>query len=70
MKKNQIERYQQANAEAARIILQDVERYGGEEALVVLWASRVLQRGESLVAKARKRAGLEPAGQTERKGAA
>jgi hypothetical protein len=55
---------------AAEIILADVAEYGGEGALLVLWAWRLLERGDSLVAELKARAGLEPAGQTERKEAA
>jgi hypothetical protein len=65
-----LEAYQQANLETARIIASDPERCGGEEALVVLWARRVLQHGDSRIAELKERAGLEPAGQTDRKGAA
>jgi hypothetical protein len=36
----------------------DPEGYGGEEALVVVWARRVLQRGDSLVAELKARVGL------------
>lgn len=46
----------------AEIILADVAKYGGEEALVVVWARRVLERGDRLVAELKVRPGLEPAG--------
>jgi hypothetical protein len=57
--------FEAGNRAAAEIILADVAKHGGEGALVVLWARRVLQRGDSLVAEARERAGLEPGGPTE-----
>jgi hypothetical protein len=66
----QAEAFRRGNELTAEIILADVAKYGGEGALVVLWARRVLERGDSLVAEIRERAGLEPAGQTEREGAA
>jgi len=47
-----------------------VAKNGVEGALIVIWARRVLQRGDSLVAELKGRAGLGPAGQAERKGAA
>ena len=39
------EQHQQGNIEAARLILTDVDKYGGEEALAVRWARRFLASG-------------------------
>jgi hypothetical protein len=64
----QADAFRRSNELAAEIILADVAKYGGEEALVVLWARRMLQRGDNLGAELKARAGLEPAGQTEREG--
>jgi hypothetical protein len=65
-----LDRYREQNEQAARIILADVAKYGGQGALVVLWARQVIQGSDSLVAKTKARAGLDPAGQSEQKGAA
>jgi hypothetical protein len=46
MNLRKLEAYQQANLEAARRILADPERYGGEEALLVQWARTILQQEE------------------------
>jgi hypothetical protein len=34
-------RYREQNEQAARIILADIAKYGGESALVVVWARRI-----------------------------
>jgi hypothetical protein len=39
-----VEKFQQGNIEAARIILRDVDRFGGETAGLVRWARRTLAR--------------------------
>jgi hypothetical protein len=38
-----VERYQADNLAAARLILRDIARYGGEEAGLVVWARLVLE---------------------------
>ena len=42
----------------AEIVMSDPERYGGEQALVVVWAKMVLRGDNSIIGKLRKRAGL------------
>jgi hypothetical protein len=37
-------KYEEQNLEAAEVILRDIERYGGEEALAVRWARAFLAR--------------------------
>jgi hypothetical protein len=39
--------YAQANLEAARVILADIERYGGESAGLVQWARLIVKRTEA-----------------------
>jgi hypothetical protein len=41
--------YQQANEQAAGIVLQDIAKYGGEGAGLVIWARMVLQRTEPTI---------------------
>jgi hypothetical protein len=41
-----VEKFQQQNIEAARIILRNVDRYGGEGAGLVRWARLTLARAE------------------------
>ena len=41
--------YQQANEQAAHIVLQDVAKYGGEGAGLVIWAHMILQRAEPTI---------------------
>jgi hypothetical protein len=36
--------YQQANEQAAHIVLQDVAKYGGEQAALVQWARLVIEK--------------------------
>ncbi len=38
----QADAYRQSNVQAARLILSAVERYGGEQAALVVWARRVV----------------------------
>ena len=38
----QAEAYEQANRECAAIILADVAKFGGETALIVIWAKAIL----------------------------
>lgn len=38
-----IEEYARANRECARIILADIERYGGPKSLMVQWAHMILE---------------------------
>jgi hypothetical protein len=38
------DRFDQANREAAHVILADVARYGGPESLMVRWARAVIDR--------------------------
>ena len=44
------EQFGEQNRDAARIIMQDVARYGGEQSLMVRWARRMLDgdRSETL----------------------
>jgi hypothetical protein len=62
--------YRQSNFDAARLILEDPERYDGEESLMVQWARTILRRSDSLVDELRVRAGLGCGGRSEQKGAA
>jgi len=39
--------YDQINQAAARVIVADIARYGGETALLVKWAQAVLARAEA-----------------------
>ncbi len=39
-----VARFERENIEAARIILRDVNRYGGESAGLVIWARMVTRR--------------------------
>ena len=41
--------YQQANEEAAGIVLQDIAKYGGDKAALVIWARMVLQHAEPTI---------------------
>jgi hypothetical protein len=68
MNQRKLERLRLGRIQVAEYILQDVAKHGGEEALLVQQARRVLRGDDtSIVAKLRVRAGL---GQSERKGAA
>jgi hypothetical protein len=40
----QLEAFRRSNVAAAEIILADVAKYGGKEALLVQWARLILQR--------------------------
>lgn len=43
----------------ARLVLDDVERYGGEGALLVEWSRMMLSSERSMVERLKARAGLE-----------
>jgi hypothetical protein len=55
-----LEAYRAANLEAAHIIAADPAKYGGEEALLVIWARRVLQGGVSIRGELAARACPQP----------
>jgi hypothetical protein len=44
---NPRQQYQTANVEAARLILSDVARHGGEGAALVTWARVIIERAEA-----------------------
>ena len=52
------EAFRAGNILVAEIVMSDPERYGGEQALVVVWAKMVLRGDNSIIGKLRKRAGL------------
>jgi hypothetical protein len=39
--------YEEQNIEAANMIAADVQRYGGEQAALVVWARRVIESSEA-----------------------
>jgi len=48
--------FEAGNQECARIILREVQRYGGEESLMVRWARLVLSRSAERTLPAIRRA--------------
>lgn len=54
-----LDAYRQSNLAAARIVLNDVARYGGEEALLVRWVRAALDpEHNSIVERLKARADL------------
>jgi hypothetical protein len=64
-----LEHYREQNEQTARIVAANPELYP-PGSLMATWAEMVLRIGINIRAEVEARAGLAPAGQTERKGAA